>query len=370
MPTPTTASAPPPMNQKNQVEHKTVTLNDVKLDTTGAGTFKGYASTFHNEDLQGDIVMPGAFKRTIQNNGGVFRLLDQHNPDIEIGIVKATEDATGLLIDGEFYIDPSGDPTKEVRAARETYVKMQRRQAAGMPLQFSIGYRAINPRFENGKRLLTEVALAEVSTVTFPANPQAVTTSVKSHDDLAKAFGDTYAQAVQAEMPWKALEIAHEALEQSIWDAILARAPIEDALTQLNTDLNDYASAVLANVQAILQAMQAGKAAEDVLAELKSLKAGRVLSAANVARAETAMKAMQDAISMLEELLSTADSGSGKAHPDDAPAKDDPDAPASSTVSPGEVKTAIAEFFRPTDVTPRIADAIRDGLKNAIASSQ
>lgn len=143
-------SAPAPVNTKNLAEVKSVTLTDAKMDTNGAGTFEGYASTFGNKDLQDDIVPAGAFKKTISDNNGLFRLLDQHDIKTEIGLVTATEDHRGLYVKGEFYIDPAGDPTNEIRAAREAYVKMKRRQAAGMPLQMSIGYRAINPTFKNG----------------------------------------------------------------------------------------------------------------------------------------------------------------------------------------------------------------------------
>ena len=30
------------------------------------GTFTGYGSVFHNEDSYGDIVRPGAFKKTLE----------------------------------------------------------------------------------------------------------------------------------------------------------------------------------------------------------------------------------------------------------------------------------------------------------------
>jgi hypothetical protein len=45
------------------------------------GTFEGYASTFGNKDSGGDVIMPGAFAKSIRTKGvrGVKMLLD-HDP--------------------------------------------------------------------------------------------------------------------------------------------------------------------------------------------------------------------------------------------------------------------------------------------------
>lgn len=239
-------AAPAPVNTKNLSEFKNITLTSAKMDTAGTGTFEGYASTFGNKDLQDDIVQPGAFKKTISDNNGTFRLLDQHDIKTEIGLVRATEDARGLYVKGEFYIDPSGDPTNEIKAAREAYVKMQRRQAAGMPLQMSIGYRAINPTYKNGARLLGEVALAEVSLVTFPANPLAETTSVKD-------FTEDYQERIDRWQPGMQMDAAFGALRDAIGDALNADDGDNDpeSMKQLAADLDGFKTVVLTAVTAM-----------------------------------------------------------------------------------------------------------------------
>lgn len=355
-----TPQTTPPLNTKNLVERKNITLTDVKLDAGQPGTFTGYASTFGNEDLQGDIILPGAFKRTIDQNQGVFRLLDQHNTDWEIGIVRATEDQRGLLVNGEFYVDSGGDPANEVRRAREAYVKMQRRQAAGMPQQFSIGYRAINPRFENGKRYLAEIGLAEVSTVTFPANPEAVTTGVKSAADLAKAFGEAYARAIEANAPWEAIEIAFDVLKSSVYDAVWGGAPETDRVTLLTNDLTAFQDAILQNVQAINSMKSESRDA--IEGSAAALKAGRVLSQANIDRLRRAQDALTPLMEALQEVLDSA-ADPAKSHSDDQPvttpeALDDPllaalaelktsmQPPAPSLTLTDELRNAAAMFKR------------------------
>ena len=51
-----------------------------KADGSKVGRFEGYLSVFGNEDRYGDIVEPGAFTRTIEQNGGRFPLLWFHDP--------------------------------------------------------------------------------------------------------------------------------------------------------------------------------------------------------------------------------------------------------------------------------------------------
>lgn len=237
----------PRVNEKNLVEKKTITLEDVKFDAD-AGTFKGYASVFGVKDLQNDIIVQGAFRKTIKDNNGLFVLLDQHDIKKEIGLVRASEDEKGLFVEGEFYVDPQADPAKELRLARETYIKMKRRQEAGKPLQFSIGYRAINPRFEKGARILAEVGLAEVSTVTFPAAPLAITTDVKAEDrpDL-KDFDERFARAVQQR---SALAMVDTAMD-FMWGCIDKAVLMDDsdaAMEYITGELAAFNSAVLQGV--------------------------------------------------------------------------------------------------------------------------
>ena len=240
------ATAPWEKSNTGALERKTVDLIETKVDAAGSGTFEGYASTFGNKDLQGDIVLPGAFKKTIADNKGLFILLDQHDHKLEIGLFYAQEDPHGLYVKGQFYIDANGDPTNEIRAAREAYVKMKRRQEAGKPLQMSIGYRAINPTYKKDARLLGEIALAEGSLVTFPANPLAETTSVKD-------FTEDYQERIDRWQPGMQMDAAFGALRDAIGDALNADDGDNDpeSMKQLAADLDGFKTVVLTAVTAM-----------------------------------------------------------------------------------------------------------------------
>lgn len=151
-----------------ETKHHTFAFNIKSFEETGA--FAGYASVFNVTDSQNDMVMPGAFARTLLE-GAPAKLLWQHQPEEPIGVLKTLkEDAIGLYIEGEILLS--------LTRGREAYALLKSGAINGL----SIGYRtkeyAYDP--ESGIRYLTEVELFEVSLVTFPANELAGVTSLKS----------------------------------------------------------------------------------------------------------------------------------------------------------------------------------------------
>ena len=95
------------------------------------GTFSGYASLFGKADLGRDMVLPGAFRASLQKRGtGGVKLLFQHDPNAPIGVwLDIREDARGLYVKGRL--------TTGVERAREVLSLMR----AGALDGLSIGYR-------------------------------------------------------------------------------------------------------------------------------------------------------------------------------------------------------------------------------------
>ncbi len=124
------------------------------------GEFAGYASLFHVKDDAGDIVLPGAFARSLRRTGpGGVRMLWQHDVARPIGIWRELrEDARGLFVRGRLALNTA--------AGREAAELVRIGAVDGL----SIGFRAIRAsrdRFRKA-RLLHEVELWEISLVTFP----------------------------------------------------------------------------------------------------------------------------------------------------------------------------------------------------------
>ena len=148
---------------------------------TDEGVFSGYASTFNNEDYGRDVVLPGAFAKSLSRRpASKVKMLRGHDTTDPIGIwTDLKEDAKGLRATGKIILDTS--------RGRETYALLK----AGALDGLSIGFRTIKDRFDRAKgvRYLEEVDLAEISVVTFPMNSLATVQAVKSTDpDRARAL--------------------------------------------------------------------------------------------------------------------------------------------------------------------------------------
>jgi HK97 family phage prohead protease len=166
---------------------------EIKLapsESGGAMTFSGYGSVFGNVDSYGDVIVKGAFDKTIKDakaskqwpamlmqHGGWGIGADDMNP---IGIwTELKEDDTGLFVEGKLADTARG---REMH----TLMKMEPRAAIN---GLSIGY--IPVRFkaraspDEPRRTLEEVKLLEISPVTFPANPKARVKDVKAIEDFS-----------------------------------------------------------------------------------------------------------------------------------------------------------------------------------------
>lgn len=132
------------------------------------GIFEGYAAVFGNEDLVGDIIEPGAFAKTLQENPKI-PILWQHNPSEPIGVtLAAVEDGKGLRVQGQLNL--------ETTRGREAYALLKQGALKGL----SIGYDTIKEAWDGTVRRLKEIRLWEWSLVTFPANPMAQVEGIKS----------------------------------------------------------------------------------------------------------------------------------------------------------------------------------------------
>ncbi len=135
-------------------------------DSTGMdGLFEGYASLFGEPDLDGEVVLPGAFARSLaMRPASRVRMLFQHDPCEPVGLwLSIREDRRGLKVRGKLV--PS------VTRARELTGLIRNGGIDGL----SIGFRTLSARRRAGTRLRELIALDlwEISIVTFPLHPGA-----------------------------------------------------------------------------------------------------------------------------------------------------------------------------------------------------
>lgn len=139
------------------------------------GEFSGYGSVFGVKDSYSDIVVKGAFQKSLDKwseKTSLPALLWQHDMAEPIGVyTKMEEDENGLYVEGRLLIDD--DPL-----AKRAHAHLK----AGSITGLSIGYSLQDHEYDKQKEafILKEIDLWEVSLVTFPANEQARIEDVKT----------------------------------------------------------------------------------------------------------------------------------------------------------------------------------------------
>lgn len=154
-------------------------------DEYPSGAIEGYASVFGNEDLGADVVVKGAFKKTLKENlpTGRVKFVDAHElhngTRSIIGLVKtAKEDDHGLFFTSKL---------SSVQAAQDIRTKVKE----GILDALSFGYSVVKSEpGPNDVRMLKELKLYEISVVPWGMNPKAAITGAKgvvSVSDLGTA---------------------------------------------------------------------------------------------------------------------------------------------------------------------------------------
>jgi HK97 family phage prohead protease len=154
------------------------------------GIVKGYGSVFNNIDSDNDIILAGAYTKTLQENGSRVRYCNQHRIDQPLGkFTELREDGNGLYFVAEI---------PKTRLGEDVLLLMKN----GVINENSVGIMPIVKSFrQDGVRELKEVKLYEISCVTLAANPLALITDAKGEIDqelLAKRF-DVLAKMIKKE---------------------------------------------------------------------------------------------------------------------------------------------------------------------------
>lgn len=200
---------------------------EIKANTSKR-EIEAYASTYGNRDLVGDIVVKGAFAKTLSERfaGGSkngVKVLWQHMPSMPIGLpIHMEEDSKGLYTVSKLSKTDWGDRALEL--VNDKVVD-----------KMSIGYDVIKDDYStDGNRLLKELKLYEYSLVTFPANEQADILGSKSMEqltellsqvgaaDMSQLFSNQKAGAVMSQANIDHVKRAIEALNE-----VLAAAGVE-----------------------------------------------------------------------------------------------------------------------------------------------
>jgi Escherichia/Staphylococcus phage prohead protease len=138
------------------------------------GTFVGLGAVYNNVDLGNDMILPGAFTKTLNEKGREVPLLMGHDSKMPIGRAELSDSPQGLLVHGTLILEADG--------SRSAYALLK----AGVIKGLSIGYDTLKSKMVDGVRHLSELKLWEISLTAFPMNELATVTSVKSGTEIQR----------------------------------------------------------------------------------------------------------------------------------------------------------------------------------------
>ena len=158
------------------IQYKSNGLELKDLDMTKR-VVSGYFSSFGNKDSDGDIIVKGAFKKSIAENKSRIAHLWQHDIWTPIGkLQELREDGKGLYFESKLSESTKGN---------DALILYQE----GIIKEHSIGFRIMQDEYQesDNTNYIKEVYLYEGSTVTFGANPNTPVTGIKSEtkEDLS-----------------------------------------------------------------------------------------------------------------------------------------------------------------------------------------
>jgi HK97 family phage prohead protease len=183
--------------------------------------FEGYASIFNTPDSYKDIILPGAFKKTIKEKGpkvekksgrvsSEIKALWQHNPDWPFGLPQhLEEDSKGLY------------HRTKISNSDENMDRLQYMEE-GIVTGESIGFMTTDFEWDEEDeddwwpaRIIKGIDLWEISPVTFAAHSDAVTTLIQRNRELALAVRNIEHGGVMA-TAYKMKSISAPMVEQAI----------------------------------------------------------------------------------------------------------------------------------------------------------
>lgn len=134
------------------------------------GLVKGLGSVFGNIDSDGDIIVKGAYTKTIQENRDRIKYLYQHRLDKPIGTMKELNELEqGLEFVAQLAV--------KTRLGRDVMEMIK----AGVITENSVGFATVKQDYNKseGVNYIKEVKLYEISAVTLAANPLALIEDIK-----------------------------------------------------------------------------------------------------------------------------------------------------------------------------------------------
>lgn len=219
------------------LEIKNITANgNIKDVDRKSRTIEGYFSVFDNVDRDNDIIVKGAFTKSVKERLSEIRYLYNHNWEkpLDRGSVnlRVEEDNYGLKFSAKI---PEG-----LTYGDDLIILYE----SGIVDEHSIGFQTVKSQPENGVRVIKEVKLYEGSAVTMAANPLAKLTSVKSSvkecNDMISRILKLFRTGSLTDETFGTLEIALKQLQLQSYELGKLENTQEDEKPSADTLIKSY----------------------------------------------------------------------------------------------------------------------------------
>lgn len=180
---------------------------ETKIDAPQRKVF-GYFAAFGNKDHDGDIIVPGAFTKTIAERGplsarpSIMFLRDHDSTRVPGRLDALVEDDKGLFFEATLAKTPLGDETLELYGMKALN-------------QHSIGFQTVRDHYDAGSqtRYLEEIKLWEGSVVPWGSNEMTPLVGMKAvgfHSGWMRQIEDLIKQAPDEEYRQKIMLFAQQ----------------------------------------------------------------------------------------------------------------------------------------------------------------
>lgn len=151
-----------------ETKRRPVDIRQLKAEGDSEGIFEGLTAKFGVVDRDNDRIARGAFQRTLRENGHVRPLQVSHDPTLtaNAGVAELSTSTKGLRVRGRVNLD--------TQLGRETWSQIQHGKKHGLDVGLSIGFEAVEKRWEGDVRVLEDIEVFEDSITLFPAQPTGV----------------------------------------------------------------------------------------------------------------------------------------------------------------------------------------------------
>ena len=224
---------------KGLIEQKNINTSAVKDVDVKKGIVTGYLSDFDTKDYDGDIIVKGAYTKSITERKSDIFFLNQHNwsqPHGKFNVLQ--EDSKGLYFESMPLIDTT--------YSQDTLKLYE----AGIIKEHSVGFITIKDEYDSksSARIIKEIKLLEGSNVTLGANPNTPFTGFKSMtmdetNDQVKRIVKMLRNGTLTDETFTLLEIALKQLQKQAYnlgvESLKDNEPLKDSTQAKSIEPNN-----------------------------------------------------------------------------------------------------------------------------------